>query len=254
LQKIEQISRADIPVTVDEYGEVGGALESAERKIVSGQYSEALETLDWVAQSREFDFAENASVEGRRGWCLENLGRCEEAAAAYRAALRDDAGNPELLAGLGNVLWSLGDRAGAAGHWMQVADMAGDDATTPRVLELAGWSLYRLGRLDEAEHAFRRAIEGSPMEPSARFDLGLVLLVAGRGREARQEYERAVEICTSYPRRDVPAAETHSGALAVALEDLVQATTTAGRADRGAAKAIALRLATAASVARGSFS
>ena len=156
----------------------------------------------------------SARAAALRGWCLENLGRPNEAAAAYRVALRIDPAHLEALEGLANVLWSLGEEEGAARRWLAVVEaVALAERPSAREFELAGWSLYRLGRLEEAEQALRRAVALDQSAPSNRFDLGLVLLARGKEEAARAEYGRAIALSWG----------GSEGAIAVALDDLLQA-------------------------------
>jgi Flp pilus assembly protein TadD len=66
----------------------------------------------------------------------------------------------------------------------------------------AGASLSRLGRLEEAEEAFRKAIRIGPPSAEAHLRLGLLLEQSGRHRDAETEYRTASGI-------DSEKAETH---------------------------------------------
>jgi len=50
------------------------------------------------------------------------------------------------------------------------------------------------GRLDEAERAFRSAVERDATDHRYVFNLGLALARQGRGREARPYFERALQL------------------------------------------------------------
>jgi len=54
--------------------------------------------------------------------------------------------------------------------------------------------LVLAGRLQEAEEAYRKAIELDPGYTSAHFNLGVLLQQAGRAREAEEQFERLLEI------------------------------------------------------------
>ena len=151
------------------------------------------------------------------GWALENLGRDGEARDAYLAALHEDPHSLSALEGLGNSLYRLGDREGAAARFLAVveicASLADPDAN---VLELLGWSQFRLGHLDEGVHSFRTALTLEPELISVRFDLGLALLCAGQAERGSAEYEGGLH---SIARR---LTVMRRGALSVALFDLRQ--------------------------------
>jgi Flp pilus assembly protein TadD len=175
-----------------------------------GSFASAVAYLDRAA---EFGPLDSPSLT-LRGWCLENLGLVREAATTYRAALRIDAGNLDAVEGLANVSCSLGDRLGAIRRWVTVAGAARSaQCPSARTLELAGWSLYRLGRLEEADRTLRRALEMNPCGPSIRFDLGLVLLARGKTAAARIEYERSLALVFA----------GQEAVATIALEDLLQA-------------------------------
>jgi tetratricopeptide (TPR) repeat protein len=86
-----------------------------------------------------------------------------------------------------------------------------------RSLEFRGWSLYRLGRLDEAIHMFRASMELVPGRLSVLFDLARSLLANGQPDEASDAYDAAVEAveAADMRRRRAP--------LIVAAEDLEEA-------------------------------
>lgn len=56
-----------------------------------------------------------------------------------------------------------------------------------------GWAYYNLGRLAEAEGALRQALRLEPTLAAAHYNLGLVLLKAGRREEARASFRAAAE-------------------------------------------------------------
>ena len=67
---------------------------------------------------------------------------------------------------------------------------------------------------DEAERILREAVAAAPDRPEARHRLGVLLLLAGKPAEARQELARLVELDTSaQPRMDLARAEEALGNL-----------------------------------------
>jgi Tfp pilus assembly protein PilF len=59
------------------------------------------------------------------------------------------------------------------------------------------------GRLNEAEQAFREAIEQNGKDHRYHFNLGLVLARQGRGDLARPSFERALQLMPEFgPARD----------------------------------------------------
>lgn len=155
-----------------------------------------------------------------RAWALENLGgpHLDEARIAYETALRLDPHALRARVGLADVLHRSGRRADARELYRSIvidtAAKHGEDAAS---LELEGWSLYRLDRLDEAIATFRGALEQEHDRVAVRFDLALALLAAGRIDEAVRAYEEAVDgvMATEPQRRRAP--------LTVASDDLAEA-------------------------------
>jgi len=152
-----------------------------------------------------------------RGWALEGLGdeHLDEARSAYEMALRLDASAPWPRTGIADLLRRAGSREEAEQLYRAVADDNVDPSNAqPRSLEFRGWSLYRLGRLDEAIAAFHASLTQAPGRFSVLFDLALALLVDGRTDEATDAYAVAIDA--------VMAAEVRrrSAPLSVASDDL----------------------------------
>ena len=185
------------------------AFETATALASAGEYGPALTLLAAIEEP-----AGDATV--LRGWCLENLDQPAEAIAAYGDALAVDPTNLEALDGLANVAAALGRDDQAAAQWAAVVtEVESRQRPSGRELELAGWSLFRLGRLREADRSLRAALAVRPCRASARFDLGLVLLAHGDGNGARAEYAAAAD-------------GSCGAAAAIALDDLLAARRTLG--------------------------
>ncbi len=180
------------------------------------EYAEAAETS---ARAIELE-PDNALAHTIRAWALENLGarHVEEARSSYRTAIALDATAPWPRTALADLLHRTGSRDEAERLYRDVAaDPAEMLADRPRCLEFRGWSLYRLGRLDEAIRTFRASMAGAHGRISVLFDLALSLLANGQPDEASRAYETALEAVRSADtrRRRAP--------LTVAVEDLEEA-------------------------------
>jgi Flp pilus assembly protein TadD len=179
----------------------------------AGAYGEALALLDRMFAIECAD----PEVHSARGWALENLGpaRLPEARHAYESAIALDASRLWARLGLANVLGQLGEAGSCACLYQDAIEQAAArTAREPDLLELIGWSQYRLGWLDDAIATFRRALSLDEAWVSVRFDLGLALLVRGDEDKASQEYEAGLACLTARePGRRL-------GPLSVALADL----------------------------------
>lgn len=160
------------------------------------------------------------SAHTARAWALENLGgpHLDEARIAYETALGLDPRALRARVGLADLLYRAGRSTDAEELYYSIAmDTAASPPEDAASLELEGWSLYRLDRLDEAIDTFRRALEREYDRIAVRFDLALALLVAGRADEAVRAYGDAVDAISKIEpgRRRAP--------LTVASEDLAGA-------------------------------
>jgi Flp pilus assembly protein TadD len=178
-------------------------------------YETAVET---AARAIELE-PHNAFAHTIRAWALENLGEqhLDEARSAYEVAIALDASAPWPRTALADLLRRAGSKDDAERLYRDVAEDAEPFDDRPACLEFRGWSLYRLGRLDEAIQTFHVSIERMPGRISVLFDLALSLLANGQTDEASGAYEAAFEAVRTADvrRRRAP--------LSVAAEDLEEA-------------------------------
>ena len=139
------------------------------------------------ALARKPGYAEALQAEGH---ALSDLGQMEEATAAYREALRLKPSLHDIQNNLALTLRAL-SRLDEAEPWFRQAA-----AREPRdpILRANHASLLKdLGRLDEAEAAYSTALQlsrpGTPVEAMVRYNLGILLLLAGRLAEGWPEYD-----------------------------------------------------------------
>ena len=66
--------------------------------------------------------------------------------------------------------------------------------TTLKIRQLVGEALHRLGRLEESEHIFKRAIELDPSLPGAYFQLGRVQMARDRLKPAARSFQKALRL------------------------------------------------------------
>jgi tetratricopeptide (TPR) repeat protein len=176
-------------------------------------YSTAAET---AARAIELE-PNNALAHTVYAWALENLGdqHLDEARSIYESAIALDATASWPRTALADLNHRAGNEQEAERLYRDVAAEPLDDQ--PRCQEFRGWSLYRLGRLDEAIQVFHTSLERVPRRLSVLFDLALSLLANDQPDEASQAYLAAVEAvrAADVRRRRAP--------LAVANDDLEEA-------------------------------
>jgi tetratricopeptide (TPR) repeat protein len=165
------------------------------------------------------------------GLACFGLGRYPEALAAFRRVTELQPDNSWGFQMLGTTLYAQGDRRGAieafresirvapnAGAWSNLGTVYyaegrfGDalaayrecarlEPEAPLAHRNAGDALARLGREDEAQAAYERAVElaqaelrVNPNDPGGRAALAVYLAKAGRFEPAREELTRALEL------------------------------------------------------------
>jgi tetratricopeptide (TPR) repeat protein len=121
------------------------------------------------------------------GFCSEQGGAIDEAAALYRAALAAEPRLMEAHVDLAGVSWRIGDFDGALAHAREAVQIAPAHPLAQRML---GTALLQCNRLDEARQALERALQLQPGLAIAEVDLALTLLLAGRLEEGWQLWER----------------------------------------------------------------
>lgn len=121
---------------------------------------------------------------------LAQSGQLEAASRACDTALNADPGNPELVH-LRGLLFTLSDRPGEAIPFIRRAIASGP---VPKYWLNLGNALAATDRFDEAEHAYRKAIELDASFGDAWFNLGRLLLHWGRVPEATGVLEQVVRL------------------------------------------------------------
>jgi tetratricopeptide (TPR) repeat protein len=111
------------------------------------------------------------------GFCLEQVGDAQKAAALYRRAIAQRADFFEAHVNLAGVLWRIEDFQGALTHASIAMQL---QPAHPYAVRILGTALLNLNRLDEAETHLRRALELLPGFPLAIVDLSFALLLGGR--------------------------------------------------------------------------
>jgi tetratricopeptide (TPR) repeat protein len=137
----------------------------------------------------------NADLALSRGRCLKEMGRLDEAAAAFDTAQSLDPGNAVIS--FEQALCQVGiGRDDLALPNFDIA-LRRNDKHAP-AWDQKGDCLRRLGRLGEALACLDKAVALAPHLPSAWFNKAQVLEALGRGPEAGQCYAKFVSVAPAY--------------------------------------------------------
>ena len=164
--------------------------------------AEAVSSPDASAQSKGRAGSPHLTL----GLALRLKGYHAEALRECRAALdagEDPAAALEAIASLHLVLGQPHQALDAYDRCLSVT------TGNPRILNQRGVALYMIGRSNDAEESFRRAVAEDPVYAPAHNNLGAILWESGHAREATNSFRRA-----SRGDRPLPAARLN---LALAL-------------------------------------
>lgn len=184
------------------YGAAHYALAQVERKL--GQTEQSQREITLYTKNRYIvppiedplrdelrKLDQGAASHLERGVQLEQVGRIEDAIAETERALQLD---PKLVQAHVNLIilyGRMGDRGKAEEHYQAAVSL--NPNQFPGAYYNYGVLLLGEGKLDEADKAFRRALEINPSYADAHNNLGTLLERQGKLEEALAEYRKAVE-------------------------------------------------------------
>lgn len=116
------------------------------------------------------------------------LGRLDQAVASYQAIVRLRP-TAEAHNNLGGLLFTMKEFAGAAVHFGEASALQPE---VPHHHANHGIALRHLGKVDEAEAAFRRALALDRDDSNSLYSFGNLLRDAGRLEQAEEPYRRAI--------------------------------------------------------------
>jgi tetratricopeptide (TPR) repeat protein len=122
------------------------------------------------------------------GLAALQMGDAAAAAPALRHALDSNPGQAGLWEIFGGALEALNDHQGSLAEAVRLAP------STASQHRLRGMTLQRLGRMEEAEQALRKAIDFESGDPEAWFWLGNALYGLMRHKEAVTAFEAAIQL------------------------------------------------------------
>jgi len=125
--------------------------------------------------------------------CAKDLGFVDDAAQAYKRALEIDERSALALAGLGSLAIHSGHCEAAESYLKRACALEEE----PSYFTLLGVALRNVGKLVEAEEAYRHAIRLDPKYEEAYYNFG-VLLRDDRPSEAEELFRKALELDPDY--------------------------------------------------------
>jgi len=125
-----------------------------------------------------------------RGITLEHLGEWDAAEADFRASLALNPDQPQVLNHLGYSLVEKNIKLDEALAMLRRAVQASPQ--NGHIVDSLGWVLYRLGDFDGAVRHLGRAVELRPVDPVINDHYGDALWMVGRRIEAEFQWHRAL--------------------------------------------------------------
>jgi tetratricopeptide (TPR) repeat protein len=156
------------------------------------------------------------------GNVYRDLGRIDDAIAAYQRAIELDPMSAYPYNGLGNIYIDLGYPDSAIAVYSRAMELA---PTLTGLLNNLGTVYGALGRTDDAIAAFRRALELDPTLAGLHNNLGNMYADLGRIDDAIAEYHYAIELAPRlvHPHYNLATMEAAQGNVEEALKHLEQA-------------------------------
>ena len=146
---------------------------------------------DPPAEEPRFAKADSAAYSGRVP-ALEYQKELAQAEAAARVAIHLDPGNAEAHYMLGELL--ARSRDDLESGILSLREAVRSNPKHERAWTSLGYALWRQGKLEEAEHAYRQSVLLSDDEARARKNLAILLRAQGKLAEAATELKRVVEL------------------------------------------------------------
>jgi tetratricopeptide (TPR) repeat protein len=160
---------------------LGGALNSR------GEYDAAIDTCKLALSINP----RYAHAYNNLGVALQLKGEHDSAMASFRRAIELDPGQPDAHSNLAKALSLKGNFEEAVAHFNRALESPALAHESDTSFAL-GNALYNLGRIADAEAAYRRAIQVDPGHPHAQSNLGVTLARQGKLEEAIAHFRLAI--------------------------------------------------------------
>jgi tetratricopeptide (TPR) repeat protein len=164
----------------------------AESYHVAGEFELELETIE---RGREY-YPDGADLVEYKAYALSGLGRVEEVFAFLEdslPALLPNGNHAAIAVRVGVVLNIEGLHSDAIRAWEFAwewhEEQVGSDPESWSIQDLAGWIMYLLGRLEEAEEHWQLAADIAPDNPYNQSNFGMIAAKRGDLAEGRRAIE-----------------------------------------------------------------
>lgn len=193
---------ADVRKLLDEKPDLETWISLAQVYEKGKRWDDMAKTLDSAEKLADGN-DEKENIWFMRGAMFERMNRVDQAEAEFRKVLGVD---PESAGAMNYIGYMLADRNMRLQESYDLISMALEkDPGNGAYLDSLGWALYRLGRLEEAESALKRAVLKTPKDPTVHHHLAETLMKMGKVREAASEWQVSLrEWDTSSPAEQRP--------------------------------------------------
>lgn len=144
---------------------------------------------------RALELGPNSESYQLLGLILETQGKLAEALKSYFAAVEDTPSSGEAQLDLARLLDDVGRKAEYVEHSglaVEAYKKQGDKNGLASAYLNLGWGYYQTGDYKKSIEASRMALEINPESSTARFNLGLALLLTNDAAGAKREYLEAL--------------------------------------------------------------
>ena len=160
-----------------------------------GQENEALTVLERYLNV----FPEDQQADLQRGYLLQQLGRNEDARAAFTALIQ---AKPDFAAAYNNLanleVEGFQNVEGAAIHARKARSL---DATQPAIADTLGWIEWKLGNYPAAMALLTEAAGKLGESPEVQFHLGMAHYSMAQAAEASAAFRKALATGTAFPQK-----------------------------------------------------
>ena len=167
-------------------GTGGGILAEAQELHQAGRFEEALAKYDELLTTDPTVYQINLN----RAAVLRELGRPDDARAAFQIVLDQEPGNAAALVSLGEMAMADSDMNGALAFWEQAVDSTEDEVIPYNVAQIS----FQNGETEKAIEYYMIAADRRADWAEPFVQIGIVYLNMGDFPAAAEQFEMAIEV------------------------------------------------------------